>query len=39
MGEKKDYIIENQQLMITQKDYMDLAQKVESNTDDKLRDI
>ena len=30
----KDYIIENQQLMITQKDYMALTRKVESNTDD-----
>lgn len=30
----KDYIIENQQLMITQKDYVALAQKVGSNTDD-----
>lgn len=34
----KDYIIENQQLMITQKDYVALAQKVESNTDD-IREI
>ena len=34
----KDYIIENQQLMITQRDYMALAQKVESNTDD-IREI
>ena len=30
----KDYIIENQHLMITQKDYIVLAQKVDSNTDD-----
>ena len=28
----KDYIIENQQLMITQRDYMALAEKVNSNT-------
>lgn len=34
----KDYIIENQQLMITQRDYMALAQKVESNADD-IREI
>lgn len=34
----KDYIIENQQLMITQKDYVALAQKVERNTDD-IREI
>jgi len=34
----KDYIIENQQLMITQKDYVALAQKVESNTDN-IREI
>lgn len=30
----KDYIIENQQLMITQRDYMALAEKVNSNTAD-----
>lgn len=30
----KDYIIENQQLMITQKDYVALAHKVESNASD-----
>ena len=30
----KDYIIENQQLMITQKDYAALARKVESNSED-----
>ena len=30
----KDYIIENQQLMITQKDFVALARKVERNTDD-----
>ena len=30
----KDYIIENQQLMITQKDYLALAEKVNSNTAD-----
>ncbi len=30
----KDYIIENQQFMITQRDYMALARKVESNTND-----
>lgn len=30
----KDYIIENQQLMITQKDYMALTQKVESHSTD-----
>ena len=30
----KDYIIENQQLMITQKDYMALAEKVNSNSVD-----
>ena len=34
----KDYIMENHQLMITQKDYVDLARKVESNTDD-IREI
>ena len=34
----KDYIIENQQLMITQKDYVALVQKVESNTDN-IREI
>ncbi len=34
----KDYIIENQQLMIKQRDYFALAQKVESNTDD-IREI
>lgn len=34
----KDYIIENQQLMITQKDYVALAKKVEKNTDD-IREI
>lgn len=34
----KDYIIENQQLMITHKDYMSLVQKVETNSDD-IRDI
>lgn len=30
----KDYIIENQQLMITQKDYFALAEKVETNSRD-----
>ena len=30
----KDYIIENQQLMITQKDYVALARKVESNSEE-----
>lgn len=30
----KDYIIENQQLMITQNDYLTLATKVNSNTED-----
>lgn len=30
----KDYIIENQQLMITQKDYIALAEKVNSNSTD-----
>ena len=34
----KDYIIENQQLMITQRDYMVLAQKVERNTEN-IREI
>ena len=34
----KDYIIGNQQIMITQRDYMNLSQKVESNTDD-IRNI
>lgn len=30
----KDYIIENQQLMITHRDYVSLVQKVEANTND-----
>lgn len=34
----KDYIIENQQLMITQRDYVVLNQKVERNADD-IREI
>ena len=34
----KDYIIENQQIMITQRDFINLSQKVESNTDD-IRNI
>ena len=34
----KDYIIGNQQLMITQRDYMVLAQKVERNTEN-IREI
>lgn len=38
--EMKDYIIENQQIMITQKDYMALAEKVNSNSADieKIKD-
>ena len=34
----KDYIIENQQLMITQKDYVALVQRVDNNADD-IREI
>ena len=34
----KDYIIENQQLMITQRDFVELAQKLENNVDD-IREI
>ena len=34
----KDYIIENQQIMIRQEDYIALVHKVEGNTDD-IRDI